>query len=418
MTSGTFTSLPLSALFVNRETRQRRELKESAINELAESIRAIGLIHPPVVKRDGEIVAGERRFRAVTLLGWTAVPVQYVDELPPEDLHFIELEENLRRVDLTWQEECLAVEEYHRLRESKSEDWDTTKTASALGVSPETVRQKRSVAKAILEGDKRVAEAPKYSTASNIVRRTNERKRDAVLESLDEETPKPEVPLLNANFLEWIETYDGTPFNFLHCDFPYGVNADKHNQGAAKSFGGYEDSSDVYFDLLDGLERAMESVVAPSAHLMFWFSLDFYQITLDRLTSMGWRVNPFPLIWFKSDNTGILPDAARGPRRVYETAFFASRGDRKIVSAVSNCVAVAGREKTIHMSEKPKPMLRHFMRMIVDEYTVMLDPTCGSANAVRVAQDLGASHVLGLEKSEEFFNLAKDAYNDEPVLAL
>src|SRR5690606_36396537 len=135
---------------------------------------------------------------------------------------------------------------------------------------------------------------------------------------------------------EWRRDDSGPRFNLIHCDFPYGVKADKHNQGAAAAFGGYADDPDVYWQLLATLERAMENVVAESAHLIFWFSMDYYQRTLDALSGMGWSVNPFPLIWHKSDNTGILPDPSRGPRRIYETALFASRGDRKIVGAVGN----------------------------------------------------------------------------------
>jgi len=31
-------------------------------------------------------------------------------------------------------------------------------------------------------------------------------------------------PILHASFLQWLEEYQGQPFNMLHCDFPYGVN--------------------------------------------------------------------------------------------------------------------------------------------------------------------------------------------------
>ena len=32
-------------------------------------------------------------------------------------------------------------------------------------------------------------------------------------------------------------------FNFIHCDFPYGINADGFDQGSAAEMGGYEDST-------------------------------------------------------------------------------------------------------------------------------------------------------------------------------
>jgi DNA modification methylase len=150
-------------------------------------------------------------------------------------------------------------------------------------------------------------------------------------------------------------------------------------------------------------------VVAESAHLMFWFSMDYYHETKVRLESMGWVVNPFPLIWHKSDNSGILPDPKRGPRRIYETAFLCSRGDRFIIQAVANTFS-APNLKSIHMSEKNRDMLAHFFRMFVDGSTIMLDPTAGSGNAVVVAEKMGAPHRVGLERDEEFFSRAVEAY--------
>jgi DNA modification methylase len=124
---------------------------------------------------------------------------------------------------------------------------------------------------------------------------------------------------------------------------------------------------------------------------------------------MGWKVNPFPLIWHKNDNTGIAPDPQRWPRRTYETALVASRGDRKLTSVGprSNSFSFPGsRDNAIHISEKPQPVLRHFLSMFCDEYSIVLDPTAGSGNAVKVAEELGAMSVLGLEMSTEFYDVA------------
>ena len=52
-------------------------------------------------------------------------------------------------------------------------------------------------------------------------------------------------------------------------------------------------------------------------------------------------------------------------------------------------------------------MLRYFFKMFVDDRTIMLDPTCGSGNAVKVAEELGARHALGLEISKENYESAK-----------
>lgn len=408
MTSGETKTVPVSSIWVDRAKRQRRDITQEEIEELAQSISRVGLIHFPVIQRSGELRVGERRLLAVKHLGWTDLPVQYVEDMDESELQLLELEENTRRRDIPWQDECRAVKQYHELKQSDTPTWTLDQTAEALGLSSAGVDKRMSVARELDAGNTRVLDAPKFSTALNIVTRENSRKRASELETLtngDTPAPELEVPILNEDFHTWVEPYDGPKFNLIHCDFPYGINADKHDQGAGASHGGYSDNKSVYDDLIWRLDRAMFNVVDESAHLIFWFSMDYYEWTRDALGAMGWRLDKRPLIWYKSDGTSILPDPNRGPRWCYETAFFGSRGDRKIVQAVNNlCSHPATKEW--HMSEKPVGMLTHFMRMICDEYSTIFDPTAGSGNVLIAGSGLGARRVLGLERDKEFYDRA------------
>lgn len=414
MLSNEFTSFAIDQIYVVRDERQRKELKD--IDKLALSIATNGLINPLLIHKDGKLRAGERRFTACKQLGWTHIPVHFVEDLDEAHLQLIELAENVERANLTWQEECDAIKKYHQLSKELDPEWTVTKTAEAMGMSLSIVSQKLDVADALDEGTPAVVDAQKFSVARGIVHRAKERKQAAAIGDIfpiiAEQKAARIAPIYQADFLQWSKQDPGFVFNFIHCDFPYGIDADKHDQGAAAGMGGYADGFDVYDRLLNGLADFTASpFVAESAHLMFWFSMDYYQTTLDRLSAMGWKVNPFPLIWFKSDNTGILPDPARGPRRVYETAFMASRGDRKIARAVANCIA-AQATKVIHMSEKNLDMLKKFMEMFVDESTIGIDPTCGSGNAVKAMLAKGAAHAIGLELNPDFAKLAQDKFYD------
>jgi ParB-like chromosome segregation protein Spo0J/DNA modification methylase len=440
MTSGTFRSVAISDITVSRDARQRTKLND--LDELAKSINTVGLINPPVVDVNLVLVAGERRLTACRdILGWTAITVQFAEDMPEDQLYLIELEENVKRSDLEWQDNVRAVAAYHTMRARTEPVWSANATAQALGMSPAEVANKRAVAAALESNDPLVCSADKYSVALGITQRQSERKRSSEIDLLQAQTartavgipddqesspdiepnavPAPaKVPFLLADFSEWVQDYTGPKFNFIHCDFPYGVNAQSHNQGAAQAFGGYADSEDVYWKLLDSLAECMNTVVSESAHLMFWYSMDYHTETVDRLSAMGWKVNPFPLIWHKSDNSGILPDHRRGPRRIYETALLCSRGDRLVVQSVGN-VSSHPNVKLVHMSEKNPAMLAHFFRMFVDSSTLMLDPTMGSGNAVRVSENMGAASSLGLERDPEFFARASEAYvagNETPVI--
>lgn len=418
-----FATVLLDSIIIDRANRQRKELRN--IDELAQSIKQQGLIHAPVITRECVLVVGERRVTAMIQLGWTSCPVKYVEDLSDLELQLIELDENVHREDLTWQEHNDAIKRYHDIR-SLQPGWTHENTADAIGMGESAVSKHLQIADAIEKKIPGVLDAPKYSTALGITQRNASRQQDTKFKDVEElvkeslnitkplgkpqampENPERRILLENRNTLEFFAEVQTVPYNFIHCDFPYGVGTgDKQGQSAAKGFGEYDDSFDTYARLLSSFCVNINNFAAPSAHLMFWFSMDFYEMTRSELYQAGWTVNPFPLIWHKSNNQGILPDPNRGPRRIYETAFLASRGDRKIVRPVSNVQSFPV-TKDHHQAEKPKAMLEGFFKMLVDNSTRMLDPTAGSGNALAVAEKLGADFSHGIEINEEYYDRAK-----------
>jgi len=408
MTSGTFEYIPLSSVRIDRASRQRKEVGD--VSELADSIRRLGLIHPIVVDRRLFLIAGERRLEAHRLLGLDSIAVQWADDLSPSDRRAIELEENVKRKDISWQEQSLAIREYHEFRRAADPSWSERQTGDALGYAPNSISKFLGVGAGLASGHARITEAPRFSTAVGIIERERSRADAASLAAIAEieETPDAEDSIINTDFITWSETYEGPKFNFIHCDFPYGIDADSFNMGGARLHGGYEDTHEYYDTLLDTLGRQMERIMGASAHCIFWFSPKHYTYTYQRLAALpGWTFDEYPLVWHKTDNTGIVPRPHHSLRRVYETAFFGWRGDRRTVKAVGNTFG-APTERDIHMSVKPQAMLEHFFSAIVDTNTLMLDPTAGSGSALRAALTLGAKRVVGLEINPEFATAANE----------
>lgn len=88
----------------------RRYFDSAAINELATSIKVNGLAVPILVRSVGEryaLVHGERRFRAMTSIGWTQIPAE-VRDLDPDAARWLQLVENVNREDLSPLEEAQA----------------------------------------------------------------------------------------------------------------------------------------------------------------------------------------------------------------------------------------------------------------------------------------------------------------------
>lgn len=87
---------------VPNPTQPRTEFDEEALEELAASIRQLGLIQPITVKREGDkyiIISGERRWRASERAGLESVPA-YIREVDDTTLHAMALVENIQREDL------------------------------------------------------------------------------------------------------------------------------------------------------------------------------------------------------------------------------------------------------------------------------------------------------------------------------
>ncbi len=89
----------------------RRNFGEDELNELAESIKQFGVLHPIIVReKDGkyEIVAGERRWRAAKIAGLTRIPA-VIKDVSDRDTLVIALVENIQREDLNTVEKARAI---------------------------------------------------------------------------------------------------------------------------------------------------------------------------------------------------------------------------------------------------------------------------------------------------------------------
>lgn len=88
----------------------RKDFNADEIDNLAASIKEVGLINPITIRKVGEndkyeIIAGERRWRAVQQLGWDTIPA-IVKEISDKDAHAVALVENLQRENLNPIEEA------------------------------------------------------------------------------------------------------------------------------------------------------------------------------------------------------------------------------------------------------------------------------------------------------------------------
>jgi ParB/RepB/Spo0J family partition protein len=413
-------TIPIASIDIRRDSRQRRTID---VSDLVESVRRRGVLTPICVTKSGVLVFGERRLTAAIECGHTEILARIApDNLTPHDLQLLELEENLMRQELAWQDRVRAMHKLYELSGAASERI----FAESIGYDHSQVSRSLTAARELLSGNTRVAAAPSIRKAANIVNRQREREKNNLLaEIVDtiqptaQAVPQEQVEdILSESFHVWAPAYSGPKFNLIHCDFPYGIELDDSDQlqnikhaedRQAQTHQTYEDSEATFWNLFDTLSLAQENVISSSAHMIFWFSMKHYErlLSLLPLRFPEWTFDEYPLIWHKTDNKGIVPDVTRRPRRVYETALFGWRGDRRIVRLAANAYGAPKESGSSHPSAKPEAMLRHFFQMLVDPNTRLLDPTCGSGSALRAADSLGAERVLGLEIDPEWAETAK-----------
>lgn len=152
--------LPVEAIVPNRY-QPRKVFDPEAIAELADTIDEHGLLQPIIVRQykpaHYEIIAGERRYRAVKQLKWEKVPA-IVEKMTDKEAASMGLIENLQRSELSSVEEAQA---YQRLMELNN--LTQSQLAKAMGKSQSSIANKlrllkliQPVQNAIL--DKRISE--------------------------------------------------------------------------------------------------------------------------------------------------------------------------------------------------------------------------------------------------------------------
>ena len=487
-------------IVINREHRQRQENIED-IEDLIQSITAVGILNPIILRMEEDLptlVAGERRLKAALNLGLTQIPFRLFNSLNKEEAEVIELEENLKRKELTWRDTVKAVGRLHSIYKEKDPNWKVEQTSMAVSLSKSYLHKILSVYEAL--NSNRILKAEGIDQAYNILQRYGERKAESIVSDIiakgasifesfefgldeikekevvvddfeiisnikiydaeeKEENPidlfdgidenleesqndekssnsisenqekediqsleisniirtLPKDPIICANFVEWIKLYEGPKFNLIHCDFPYGNYRGDDSKGSLSNLETeefYDNTPDVYWALLDALTTNIDRIMSYSAHMLFWFNMNFYTETVLKLRKVGLMVHDHPIIWHKTGGPGglgVVPGSAvTYPRRTYDTALLCVRGNKPLAQPGMNSYAAPTAGNKIHPSQKSEPMLRFFLKMLVDETTTIFDPTCGSGAALRAAEDLGAKTIFGLELDPNYAQTANN----------
>ena len=415
------------------QDRQRKEFEPQALNELAETIRTKGLFHAIVLRTapDGSftLVAGERRLRAIEqlwMLGGSFqfngvsipegfIPYVNVGQLSELEAAECELEENLHRKDLTWQENAAAMAKLHRIRSERAQSEGRIHTVADTAMEVKgrsdggyqaAVRTDLIVARHLHNPE--VAKAKTAEEAFKIIKKQETTAKNIELAaSVGETFSASQHELYNTNCLDWMRGCEQGQFDVILTDPPYGMGADSFGDGSG---GRLANNEHHYKDDYAGWKSLMEQwaplsfrVAKPQAHAYVFCDIDNFHELKALMMAAGWYVFRTPFISNKP-GSGRVPLPAEGPRRQYETILYAIKGHKNTTAIYPDVIDSVADANTGHGAQKPVSVYQNLLRRSVRPGDRVFDPFAGSGTIFPAAHSMQV-RAVGCELSPEYFAL-------------
>lgn len=405
------------------EGRFREHFPEREQQELEDSILKTGLIHPLTLEQTGDtwtLRAGARRFRVLKKIitdgksfqcGLTPVPGGTVPAiewgtLSPRSRLAVEVEENLRRLDFTFQERIRALAAYHQFRKDENPSQTAQQTATEVNRKPAAGSQISEITEALVINshlsDPDVAKAKDKKEALRIIRKKADALHRAKL-SLSFDPEKTKHRLIRGDAKLVLPSLPKDSFDVILTDPIYGVGADSF--GDQFSVGhNYMDSPKLFEEMLSWACDETFRVAKERAHCYLFCDLRKFERIQTIMVLAGWKVFPLPLIWYKA--SGALPLPKHGPRRTYECILYAYKGDRETLVVKNDCIIKCPPVKNLrHGAQKPVALYRDLLSRSANPGDFVLD-FMGGSGTILVAANLSQLVATYIEDDEESYNIA------------
>ena len=180
----------------------RQRIDVGDITDLASSLQRLGQIQSIGVNENNELIWGMRRYLAAKSLGWLEMDVVRRTSLTAEQEQEIELEEDIKRKDRTWQEKCIAVNKLFRMKARKAaqdgERWTHEQMSSFTGDSVGSISYMLAVARCLNADpkDEEVWACKFYMNALEVLRNRAEKEAQVELDRRRNLIPKPTTFLI------------------------------------------------------------------------------------------------------------------------------------------------------------------------------------------------------------------------------
>lgn len=440
--------LPLEKLIIP----ERLRVDYGDIEDLASSLSRYGLIQPVIVTQDNILIAGGRRTAAARHLGWTEIDIWYKDTVTEDERLEMELEENVRRKDMSWQERVKAIAVIHaakrRTAALNGDRWGYRETGELLGSAHSAVAYALEAAELLAKGDKEVEAC---SSMNDFLRLMLMRRETALVAKNNEQTkaaitakavvpvgrviadllaPEAAIPIIAVGEKKDIRLSrlvhhsdirsffkdelnsdpNGDTHGAILTDPPYAIDVDTMDQAV----GGLVDVDLIRAEhnVEENVELLKEFVPLAYHHLRSsgsWLVMFCdpwnWRWLCDLCEATGFRVQRWPLVWCKShlcSNT----NADKNFTKTVEFALVAAKGPASLAVKRPQCHFVASNDEARkllgHPFAKPIVLWKWLIEAFVRPGMAFLDPFAGRGSAALAAIESGVVPI-SVEKNEIHF---------------
>ncbi len=422
--------LPSSEIFVP-PTRQRRAFDQSALAALGVSISKLGLLHPIVVREEKGmfvLVAGERRLRAIADLydlgdcfvcdGHPVpppnVPCILFADLDPLAAEEAELEENVVRVDLSWQEKSAATKKLLDLRQLQAQrrgeaapthvDIAEEIKGKRTGWDSDYTRKQIILADHLSDPD--VIAAKSVDEAFKVLKKKEEAKKNlALAERVGATFSSASHAALNTDSLAFLRECPAESFDVILTDPPYGMGADEFGDSGGLAEGAHDYTDDIanFTRLFTVCQEQFIRITKPQAHLYWFCDIDMFAFARSGLEAAGWWVHRTPLIWHKPGAMRV-PWPDHGPQRKWEMCLYAVKG-KKPANRIAPDLITANPDSNLgHGAQKPVALFHELLSRSVKPGDSVLDPFAGTGPIFPAAHALKC-RATGIELSSTHYGI-------------
>jgi site-specific DNA-methyltransferase (adenine-specific) len=405
----------ISSIRTSLAERQRTDLGD--IEALAKSIQEHGLLENIGLDNENNLVYGFRRLTAAIMLGWDEIRAEYVGALTPEQAQVLELEENVRRHNLSWQEESKAISKIHQMKMEQDMVWTAEKTAELLLCSRRKVFNAMELSRAI-DTQPEVAKAETQVGAMmrlTQIKQLDQRKTDAKIRMMAEASgmkPKTSAEVTVGDALQVLLGLPSDSVDFAVTNPPYGVDIESVFLGDRTI---YKDAEEVIVPLLFQVAKEVYRVLKPDRWFVFFYPTMRLEEGKEILSRAGFAYQQVPCVWYKPNKIlSSLSNPYQSFPSQYETFFWGRKGSPRFNKLRLGNVFVydtPDRDDRIHPLQMPTDLWKEILEIGSVEGESVLEPFSGSGSC-GVACIEASRNYRGIELSQEYADRANSWFQE------